>query len=80
MNSFDLLIILGVITALMALRYYQIDLRREKWRNERLQKRIDELSARDDFLLDELDNALLLATKRAHPSASHLAIIDGGMR
>lgn len=80
MNSLDILIILSAITGLITLRYYQLDLRHQKWRNERLQKRIDELSKRDDFLVDELDAAVFLAAQRRHPSASHLAIIDGGAR
>lgn len=80
MNSLDLLIVLGAVTALITLRYYHLDLRHQKWRNERLQKRIDELAARDDFLIDELDAAVFLAAQRRHPSASHLAIIDGGAR
>lgn len=78
MNSFDLLIVLGVVTGLIALRYYHLDLRHQKWRNERLQKRIDELMARDNFLIEELDAAVFLAQQRSHPSASHLAIIEGG--
>lgn len=80
MNSLGILTIATLIAAAITMRYFWLDLEREKRRNARLRRDIKRY-------LDDLDEATLLIDelvtaqiKQRHPAHARpqLAVIDGG--
>lgn len=72
MNGLGLLAALTVLAVAWTIRAYHLDLQRERRRVARLRAVNADLRERVEFLLDELDDAALLAApeaKQRHPSS-----------
>jgi hypothetical protein len=81
MNGLGLLVALTVLAVAWSLRAMWLDLQRERRRVARLRAVNADLRERVDFLLDELDDAALIAqleAKQRHPSqASNVRVLRG---
>lgn len=82
MNSLGILTIATLIAAAIAMRYFWLDLEREKRRNTRLRRDVayyrDELQVARQ-LIEDLDLTDAIARHPAH-GRPYLAVIDGGVR
>ena len=83
MNSLGILTIATLIAAAITMRYFWMDLEREKRRNRRLRQDVahyrDELQAARE-LIEDLDLNDAIARHPANVSPARLSVIQGGAR